>query len=116
MQNVAVTDYYWGVADDEIISLDFVVFKKKLFGGVKPDRRFNGWCLSFKLINNLEVDIDNLLLQDGNIQGQPLIPQLAYAVLSAGSDTLKKSGEEEKASLLQKAAIKFFKKHILKKS
>lgn len=28
MQNVAVTGYYWGVADDDIISLDFVVFKK----------------------------------------------------------------------------------------
>jgi len=57
-----------------------------------------------------------LLFQDGNIQGQPLIPQLAYAVLLAGSDTLKRSGEEKKAALLKKASTKFFKKHILKKS
>lgn len=116
MQNVTVTDYYWGVADDEIISLDFVVYKKRLFGGLKPDRRFNGWCLSFRLINDLEIDIDNLHLQDGDIHGQPLIPQLAYAVLLAGSDTMKRLGEAEKASLLQKAAVKFFKKYILKKS
>ena len=116
MQNVTVTDYYWGVADDDIISLDFVVYKKKLFGGIKPDRRFNGWCLSFKLANDLEIDIDYLLLQDGNIHGQPLIPQLAYAVLLAGADTLKRSGEIEKSSLLQKASIKFFKKYIFKKS
>ena len=108
MQNVTVTDCYWGIADDEIISLDFVVYKKKLFGGIKPDRRFNGWCLSFKLINELEIDIDNLLFQDGNIHGQPLNPQLAYAVLLAGSDTMKRSGEAEKASLLQKAAVKFW--------
>ncbi|MBU4445013.1 hypothetical protein KJ656_08040 [bacterium] len=116
MQNVTVTNYTFGEDINEATILEFIVYKKGLFGGIKPDRKFNGWCLMFSQLNQHEIDIDSLYLQDGNIHGQPLIPQLAYAVLLAGADTLKRSGEVEKASLLQKASIKFFKKYILKKA
>jgi len=114
MQNVVVTNYTWTTNGDDIITLDFTVYKKGLFGRVKPDRNFDGWGLVFKQLSNSEIDIDSLVIQDGNIRGVPLIPHLAHAVLLAGANTLKKAGEIEEASLLQKASRTFFKKYILK--
>ena len=114
--NVAVTEYMWGSDDDEnFCTLDFAVYKKGLLGGMKPDRRFDGWCLCFQLTNNgKEIDIEYLHLSDGNFRGQPLIPGLVHAVLIAGSITLSDSGEKQKAKMLNQTAIDFFKKFILK--
>jgi len=114
MQNVTVINYTWNTNVDDLIALDFVVYKKGLFGRIKPDKQFDGWGLVFEKPSNGEIDIDNLVIQDGNIHTVPLNPQLAYAILLAGADTFKKSGEIEKSSLLQKASVKFFQKYILK--
>jgi len=45
--NVAVTGYKWAADDNDITILDFTVFKRSIFGGMKPDKSFNGWCLSY---------------------------------------------------------------------
>ncbi len=112
--NVSVTNYMWAENAADITSLDFIVYKKGLFGGVKEDRSFNGWALVCGHLNTGEIDTDRVTLQDGNCYTQPLIPQLAYAVFLAGADTLKRCDEAGKAELLRKGAVDFFKKHILR--
>lgn len=112
--NVAVTEYVWAPDSEDITTLDFAVFKKGFFGSIKKDRSFEGWCLCFKHKDDKTVDIDSISMQNSNFHTQPLNLELAYAVLLAGSNTLKNAGEDNKAKLLNQAAISLFKQKILK--
>jgi len=122
--NVAVTNYVWGSGGDDACILDFAVLKKGLLGGMKPDRRFAGWALTFFIQEDNQIDIDTISLIDGNFQtvqdGHFSLRASDYAlvnaVLFAGVDTLKNSGEEQKANMVSQARPRFFKKYLVKKT
>lgn len=119
--HVAVSEYSWDEGTD-LCWFYFIVYKKKLFGGLKPDRRFACWKLVLPLLNDNEIDVQNISLQDGNIRtvndenhNIPIeLHHLVIAIFLAGAKTLREAGEEPKAKMIDQARDGFFKKYILK--
>ncbi|MBN1973024.1 MAG: hypothetical protein JW787_05260 [Sedimentisphaerales bacterium] len=106
---IAVSNYSW---ENDFVSLEFILYKKGILGGLKPINKFEGWCLCFQLKSEDEIDIDSFMIQDGNFKNQPLNIDMVNGVLMAGSISLKEDGKEKEAGMLSSAARAFFKKCI----
>ena len=114
---IKVTEVTWAdtrESADEPTFIEFSVFKKGLFGKLKEVRECEGSCLGFTHDQNGEINLDSFSIQDGNFQLVPLNPQFLNGILRAAQDEMIKAGDTQKASILSRAALNYFKKYVLK--
>lgn len=101
--------------DDDATFIEFSVYKKGLFGGLKEVRDFEGSCLYLSHGKDGEIDLDLMFIQDGNFQAIAFDPLLVIRILQAALHAMPASGDKDKAQIIRSASIRFFRKHYLKK-
>lgn len=111
--NIMVNEIKWSNTNDEPTFIEFSVYKKGLFGGLKEVKDYEGSCLGFIRGKDGEVDLDYFHLMDGNFQAIPFNPHLVICILQAAQLTMSETGDEGKAQILRNASRGFFSKYIL---
>jgi len=86
--------------------LDFEVYKKSFFGGMKRAMKYDGWCIGFNHHPDGEIDLKTILIQDGNFDIRPLNPDLVIGVLRAAEMRFAEQRDEKKAEVVKKAFMK----------